>query len=277
MSSDQKPESWGYGLTWMITIALIVMVSIGVVKLRATAIHSAEHLKAEKEKAITLKKEQLAVQTKETEAKMAADKAAEAEANKPPAASPEDIAMGKTLYATCAACHGPEGSGSLNPMAIKAPNIAGAPSWYTALQIKNMKHGIRGAAGDMEAMMMRPMVMNLTDKQIKQVSVYLESLKPVAPKHTLKGDAAKGKALYVTCIACHGDKGQGNNLPAILAPPVNNLPDWYIVSQLKKFKGKLRGAHPKDLNGMKMAPMAMLLPNDQAMIDVAEYIKSLSK
>ena len=47
--------------------------------------------------------------------------------------------------------------------------------------------------------------------------------------------------------------------------------------QLKKFKNKIRGAHPKDLNGMKMAPMAMLLADEQAMKDVAEYIKTLAK
>lgn len=281
MNSDQKPEKWGYGLTWLITVALVVMVAIGVVKLRRTAIDSSARLKAEKAKAMETAKKQYEEETKATEALEAADKkeaeriAQEKIKQMTPAASPEDLAMGKTLYATCAACHGPEGSGSLNPAAIKAPNLAGMPAWYAVTQIKNMKNDVRGGAKDMEAMMMKPMVMNLTDKQIGQVSAYLESLKPVAPKHTLKGDAARGKALYATCLACHMDKAQGN--PMLKAPGLSNLPDWYIVSSLKKFKGKIRGAHPKDTTGMLMAPMAMTLPDEQAMIDVAEYIKTLSK
>ena len=281
MNSDQKPEKWGYGLTWLITAGLVVMVAIGVIKLRKTAIDSAAHLRAEKAKSMEAAKKLYEAETKATEVLEAADKKeadrlAKLELEKiSPAASPEDIAMGKTLYATCAACHGPEGSGSMNPMAIKAPNLAGMPKWYAATQIKNMKHDIRGGAGDMEAMMMKPMVMNLTDKQIDQVSAYLESLKPVAPKHTLKGDANKGKALYATCLACHLDKGQGN--PMLKAPALNNLPDWYIVNQLKKFKSKVRGAHPKDTTGMLMAPMAMMLQDEQAMKDVAEYIKTIAK
>ncbi|MCH2208357.1 MAG: c-type cytochrome [Lentisphaerales bacterium] len=281
MSSDQKPEKWGYGLTWLITAGLVVMVAIGVVKLRKTAIDSAAHLRAEKAKAMEAAKQQFEAETKATEALETADKKAAEEKAKQlalaadPPASAEDIAMGKTIYATCAACHGPEGSGSLNPMAIKAPNLAGMPAWYAATQIRNMKNDIRGGAGDMEAMMMKPMVMNLTDKQIDQVSAYLESLKPVAPKHTLKGDAAKGKALYATCLACHMDKGQGN--PLVKSPPINNLPDWYIVSSLKKFKSKVRGGNPKDLTGMQMSAMAATLADEQAMKDVAEYIKTLAE
>ena len=195
MNSDQKPDKWGYGLTWLITAGLVVMVAIGVVKLRKTAIDSSAKLKKAKAEAMATAKKLYEEETKATEALETADKKVAEEKAKQlalaanPPASAEDIAMGKTIYATCAACHGPEGSGSLNPMAIKAPNLAGMPAWYATTQIKNMKNDIRGGAGDMEAMMMKPMVMNLSDKQIDQVSAYLESLKPVTPKHTLKGDA----------------------------------------------------------------------------------------
>ncbi len=37
MSSDQKPETWGYGLTWLVIIGLAVMIGYGAVKLRKSA------------------------------------------------------------------------------------------------------------------------------------------------------------------------------------------------------------------------------------------------
>lgn len=87
------------------------------------------------------------------------------------------------------------------------------------------------------------------------------------------GDAAKGKAFYTTCVACHGDKGQGNK--ALNSPKIAGQETWYVVRQLKNFKAGIRGAHPKDTYGAQMRPMAMTLPNDQAIEDVAAYIATL--
>lgn len=87
------------------------------------------------------------------------------------------------------------------------------------------------------------------------------------------GDAAKGKAYYTTCVACHGDKGQGNK--ALNSPKIAGQEDWYVVRQLKNFKAGIRGAHPKDTYGAQMRPMAMTLPDDQAIADVAAYIATL--
>lgn len=87
------------------------------------------------------------------------------------------------------------------------------------------------------------------------------------------GDAKKGKAFYTTCVACHGDKGQGNK--ALNAPKIAGQETWYMVRQLKNFKAGIRGANPKDIYGQQMRPMAMTLPNDQAIEDVAAYIATL--
>jgi cytochrome c oxidase subunit 2 len=87
------------------------------------------------------------------------------------------------------------------------------------------------------------------------------------------GDAAKGKALYGTCGACHGMNGEG--MEALNAPKLAGQQGWYIVRQLQNFKAGIRGTNPKDVYGMQMAPMAQILPNDQAMEDVAAYIVSL--
>lgn len=87
------------------------------------------------------------------------------------------------------------------------------------------------------------------------------------------GDAAKGKALYGTCAACHGQNGEG--MEALNAPKLAGQQDWYLLRQLQNFKAGIRGTNPKDTYGMQMAPMAQTLANDAAMADVVAYIKTL--
>lgn len=87
------------------------------------------------------------------------------------------------------------------------------------------------------------------------------------------GDAAKGKALYATCVACHGVNGEGNQ--ALNAPMIAGQETWYLERQLKNFKAGIRGGEPNDIYGTQMRPMSMLLADDQAIADVAAYISSL--
>jgi len=89
------------------------------------------------------------------------------------------------------------------------------------------------------------------------------------------GDAAKGKTLYATCGACHGQNAEG--MEALNAPKLAGQEEWYLVRQLQNFKSGARGSNPKDTYGMQMAPMAQLLTDDQAMADVATYVNSLGK
>jgi cytochrome c oxidase subunit 2 len=89
------------------------------------------------------------------------------------------------------------------------------------------------------------------------------------------GDPAKGKTLYATCGACHGANAEG--MEALNAPKLAGQEEWYTVRQLQNFKSGVRGGNPRDTYGMQMAPMAQLLTDDQAMADVAAYIKSLAK
>ncbi|CAM2069010.1 Cytochrome c4 [Sulfidibacter corallicola] len=183
-----------------------------------------------------------------------------------------DAAKGKTLYATCIACHGADGHGM---KALNSPQIAGQEDWYLERQLKNYKDGIRGSdPKDTFGMQMRPMAMTLTsDQAIADVIAYIKTLKPKKPESTIQGDAAKGKNLYVTCATCHGQKAEG--MKALNAPALTGLQDWYMLTQLKNYKNGVRGKHPKDIYGMQMAPMAMTLPNEQAIKDVIAYIKTL--
>ena len=87
------------------------------------------------------------------------------------------------------------------------------------------------------------------------------------------GDAAKGKAAYAVCVACHGANGMGNK--ALNSPQIAGQEPWYLERQLKNFKGGLRGANAKDPYGMQMRPMALTLANDQAVSDMAAYVSSM--
>ena len=266
MSSEQKPESWGYGLTWLVIIAIIGLIGFGAVKLRTSAKENYARLVKEKAAAEELAKAAAAKETEKVKEKQLLEDLG-------PQPTAEDIAAGKALYMTCAACHGPEGKGSPAGPALGSPNLAGMPLWYTESQITKIKNDYRKSP---KVMAMKPMVMNMTEKQIFQVSGYIQSLAPAKPMHNLKGDLAKGKKIYEGCAACHKPDGSGNASRDFRAAPLNNLPDWYIVEQLKQFKSGTRGSHPKDAKGATMAAQALNL-TDQDMLDVAEYIKTLQK
>lgn len=183
-----------------------------------------------------------------------------------------DPAKGKTLFTVCIACHGQNGEG--NPT-LHSPAIGGQELWYLERQLKNFKDGIRGAdPKDTWGATMRPMAMTLVDDQaIADVAAYVNSLKPPQPPATIKGDVAAGKASYAVCVACHGADGKGNK--TLNSPKIVGQQDWYVVQQIKNFKAGIRGAHPKDIWGATMRPMAMTLATDEMINNVAAYIATL--
>jgi cytochrome c oxidase subunit 2 len=94
------------------------------------------------------------------------------------AASPT---AGRQLYATCAACHGADGTG--NP-AMKAPPIAGHADWYVYTQLKNFKHGVRGSnPKDTQGMIMAGIAKGLPDDAaLRNVAQFVSEL-PVRRPH----------------------------------------------------------------------------------------------
>jgi len=179
---------------------------------------------------------------------------------------------GKELFETCVPCHQQDGSG--NP-AVGAPNIAGLSDWYVEEQIQNFRAGARGAQfNDMEGMRMRPMALSLmTDEDVKDVAHYVGAMPAVRHASSLPGDPKAGAASYATCGACHGAQGNGN--PALKAPRIAGTDDWYLATQLRKFRSGVRGTSPKDLGGRLMRPMARTLPNEDALRNVVAYIGTL--
>lgn len=182
---------------------------------------------------------------------------------------------GNELFAACIACHGQDGQGTVS---VAAPPIAGLPAWYVEAQLTKFRSGLRGYhPDDLEGLRMRPMSRQMMNEaEVKSVAEYVASMsfKP-APSTLIGADAEKGRASYATCLACHGDKGQGN--PALKAPPIAGQADWYLLSQLHKFKSGMRGTNPADVSGGQMRPMSLTLADEQAMKNVVAHIGTLTR
>jgi cytochrome c oxidase subunit 2 len=84
-------------------------------------------------------------------------------------------AAGQRLYQTCAGCHGADGRGV---QSMNAPRLAGMSDWYLVTQLKNFRHGIRGAhPKDMYGPQMLSMAATLTtDKAITDIVAYINTL-----------------------------------------------------------------------------------------------------
>ena len=187
-----------------------------------------------------------------------------------------DPSKGETIFALCASCHGPTASGM---QVIGAPRTAGQNPWYLRRQIANFKTGIRGVnVHDTYGMQMPPVIATLkTQQDVEDVIAYLGTLKPEILPPTIKGgDAAKGKEIYRTCAACHGDDGKG--IEVLSAPRLAGIPDWYLQRQIGNFKKGVRGTHADDIFGRQMGIIQkLMLKDDQAKFDVVAYINSLPK
>lgn len=186
------------------------------------------------------------------------------------AAAAGDAAAGQAAFAPCAACHGAKGEG--NP-SLNAPKLAGQERWYLARQLMNFKNGIRGAGEqDTYGKQMAAFAGTLDAAAIENVVAYIETLPDGQARPTLEGDAGRGKSLYATCAACHGEAGEG--VWSTHAPRLARMSDWYLARQLRNFRQGVRGSHPQDFSGAQMAFMARAL-REQSINDLAAYINTL--
>lgn len=179
---------------------------------------------------------------------------------------------GQELFQNCVPCHQPDGSGNSE---IGAPNIAGMKAWYVQEELEKFRDGARGMHfSDVEGMRMRPIAVSLgSENDVKLIAQYVETMPPVQHARTLPGDAQAGAALFATCAACHGQNGAGNK--DLKAPQLAGMDDWYLATELRKFRSGVRGTSPLDQEGHLMRPMALTLPNEDAIRNVIAYIHTL--
>jgi cytochrome c oxidase subunit II len=183
-----------------------------------------------------------------------------------------DAGAGKAGYAVCAACHGQQGEGNL---AMNAPKISGQEDWYLRRQMQAYQQGLRGTApGDVYGMQMRPMAMTvMAPEALENLIAYIGTFPDVPAPATIEGDVAAGKAAYAVCAACHGANAEG--VEQLGGPQLAGQNDWYLIRQIHNYQKGLRAYDPKDIYGNQMKPMASVLANEKAIIDVTAYINSL--
>ncbi len=76
-----------------------------------------------------------------------------------------------------------------------------------------------------------------------------------------------GERLYVTCLGCHGVKGDGG-----IGPRINNQSKEELVTKLNLYKS----GQPRGVNASLMISMAEVL-SDQGIDQVSEFITTLKE
>ena len=183
-----------------------------------------------------------------------------------------DVEAGKALFATCTACHGEQGQGNKE---LGAPKLAGQGGWYLAQQLQSFKQGVRGShENDTYGKQMIPFASMLADDAaVNNIVAYIGSLPDTRPDISVGGNPERGKKLYATCAACHGNKGEG--IWATHAPRLAGMSDWYMARQLENFRQGIRGTHRQDFHGAQMRSMARALKDDAAINDLLDYVHTL--
>ncbi len=178
-----------------------------------------------------------------------------------------DAAKGKTLTATCVACHGADGN-SVNPI---WPKIAGQGEEYIIKQLTDFRSGARVDST------MTPMAKAIqSDDDIPHIAAYFASQKQkpgVADEKLAKegGDLFKGGKMssgVTACAACHGVTGEGNAKAKF--PKISGQHNKYLIKQLKAFKAGTRTNDP----GKMMQNIAAKM-TDADMNAVAEFVAGL--
>lgn len=185
-----------------------------------------------------------------------------------------DVAAGKTLYASCQTCHGPNGEGNIG---MNAPALNRQDPVYLKRQLQNFRTGIRGSdPRDNTGNQMRAMAATLADDTaIDNVVAYIETLPGTRSAATIKGDPGKGRDYYsMVCGGCHGPRAEGNT--ALNAPALAGVDDWYLLHQFEQFRSGARGSHTDDKFGAQMRAMTKALPTEQIVRDVVAYIHTLA-
>lgn len=174
------------------------------------------------------------------------------------------------LYVMCRSCHGQQGEGN---QAVGAPSILGLPEWYLLAQLEKFGNGARGAhPKDINGMRMRPVGRTLTAENRASMAKFVAAMPRLDLPDTVKGNPVKGEARFQVCQSCHGKNAEGNQ--QLGAPPLAGASDWYLLTQLRNFKNRVRGFDAAiDPMGASMQGIAATL-DDEAMKDVVSYINT---
>lgn len=165
----------------------------------------------------------------------------------PPAA---DAANGKRVVDTvCAACHGADGNTNI----ATYPRLSAQHPAYIIQQTLAIKNGGRNTGA---AVTMRPLVQNLSDKDISDAAAYLSRQIPKSGEANPKENPELGARIFrgglpakglPACMSCHGPGGAG--IPgnqtqkdgAVAYPRLAGQHKSYVVNQLRAYQSGQRG------------------------------------
>lgn len=168
----------------------------------------------------------------------------------------------------CFACHGPQGSGAVNP---EWPRLAGQGAPYIKEQLAAFKGNVR------KNPVMYGMAAPLSEEDMANLAAYFskqQSPSGVASPDSVAvaqplyrgGDAARG---IPACASCHGPDARGNAAAAFPRLAGQNLA--YTINQLKAYRAGERGAQGK---GVMMQAVAAKL-TDAEIQALASYVAGI--
>ena len=108
---------------------------------------------------------------------------------------------------------------------------------------------------------------HIIDIGLNELANSLTGFEPVI----VEGDAENGKTLAASCIVCHGEDFSGH--ASERAPALSQLSDWYLQTQMQKFKHGIRGGDVGDSDGYAMKELMQDFSTQQ-MADLAAYIRT---
>jgi cytochrome c oxidase subunit 2 len=185
-----------------------------------------------------------------------------------------NASKGKSLYMTCATCHGLNAEGM---QALGAPALADQEPYYLKNQLQNFRTNKRGIhEKDVFGAQMAPMAKILDSEGINDVIAYIKTLNPPKVEATIEGgNVENGMAYYnMVCGACHGPGAVG--IESLNSPRLIGMQDWYLERQLNNFRQGIRGKEEGDTFGAQMQQIAESIPDDQTVADLIAYLNSLN-
>ena len=177
-----------------------------------------------------------------------------------------DIEAGKSMSATCAACHGADGNSSNGAW----PSLAGQHASYIFKQLKDFNEGRRVDPT------MTSMASPLSDDDMKNLAAFYESQQSKAV--AFDGELIEaGESIYrggitetrvAACMGCHSPSGKGNG-PAGW-PSLKGQQPAYLLAQLQNFQ---QGSRSNDSG--KMMRNVVVRMSEMEMKSVAAYIAGI--
>lgn len=162
------------------------------------------------------------------------------------AAPKADVEKGKQVATTiCAACHAADGNSGI----ATYPKLAGQFTAYIYGQTMAIKDGTRthGAAG-----VMKPMVMNLSEQDIRDAAAYYAKQQGKPGEANPKENPELGAKIYrgglsakklPACMSCHGPSGAGipgGGTEIQAYPRLGGQHKAYVVEQMKAYQSGQR-------------------------------------